>query len=124
MSMLRCVVPRRVRSWRISLAKSRALISRPEPLRQKHRAKSIRRWYRAYLGITGFRGALSKYEWVAQLSLLRPGGPRRGTQSWFSDVLTGLSELDCNLNRTQCNEGELGTKTRGHSYQVGERLSF
>ena len=28
------------------------------------------------------------------------------------------------LNRTWCEEGELGTKPRGHSYQVRERLSF
>src|ERR1700733_11718276 len=34
------------------------------------------------------------------------------------------SELDGNLNRTWCEEGELGTKPCGHSYQVRERLSF
>ena len=35
-----------------------------------------------------------------------------------------LSVLDGDLNRTWCEEGELGTKPWGHSYQVRERLSF
>src|SRR5580693_3873925 len=66
-----------------------------------------------------------KQAWMGGPALtLETWAVRRGTQSRFSDGRTGLSELDCNLNRTQCNEGELGTKTRGHSYQVGERLSF
>ena len=35
-----------------------------------------------------------------------------------------LSVLDGDLNRTWCEEDELGTKPWGHSYQVRERLSF